>query len=96
MATSLSDHNLTVIARKLTKAWFHLKANAKSFRLRIIKSNMDKHDKTIKNINGSPVISGSDVDIETNAVVLVMQTSQSNFSGRVKPKVTGTIHPPMD
>lgn len=47
---------------------------------------MDEHDKTIKNINGSQVISGSDVDIETNAVVSVIQNITKQFLRKSKTK----------
>ena len=41
MVTGLSDHNLTLIARKLTKSCFHLKPYTKSSQLRIPKCDVD-------------------------------------------------------
>ena len=41
IVTGLSDHNLTLIARKLTKSCFHLKPNIKFHQLRIPKSDID-------------------------------------------------------
>ena len=58
MVTGLSDHNLTLIARKLTKSHFHLKPNTKSSQLRVPKSDVDGFDGEIKNINWDQIIAG--------------------------------------
>ena len=73
MVTGLSDHNLTLIAKKLTKSRFHLKPNIKSSQLRIPKRDVDEFDREIKNTNWDQIIAGVDVDNDTNVLMSTIQ-----------------------
>ena len=82
----LSDHNLTLIVRKLTKSRFHLKPNIKSHQLRIPKSDIDVFDMEIKNINWSQIVCGSDVDTNTHALMSTIQNISKRFLRKSKSK----------
>ena len=66
MITGRSNHNLTLIARKIPESRFHLNPNTKSSQLRIPKTDIDECDREIKNINWDQFIAGVDVDTDTN------------------------------
>ena len=86
MVTGLSDHNLTLIARKLTKSHFHLKSNTKPSQLRIPKHDIDDFDREIKNIHWNQIIAGADVDTDTNVLMSTIQNITKQFlkKGRFK------------
>ena len=79
MVTGLSDYNLTLVARKLTKSCFHLKPNTKSSQLRIPKCDVDEFDREIKNTNWDQIIAGVHVDNETNVLMSTIQNITKIF-----------------
>ena len=79
MVTGLSDHNLTLIARKLTQSRFHLKPNTKSSQLRILKRDIDDFDREIKIITWNQIIAGADVDTDTNVLMSTIQNITKQF-----------------
>lgn len=86
MVTGLSDHNLTLIARKLTKSRFHLKPNTKSSQLRIPKRDVDEFDREIKNINWDQIMAGADVDKDTNVLLSKIQNLTKQLLKKSKSK----------
>ncbi len=86
MVTGPSDHNLTLIVRKLSKSRFYMKPNTKSSQLRIPKSDMDEFDKAIKNIDWNRVISGENVDTDTQILVSTIQNITKHFLRKTKCK----------
>lgn len=94
MVTGLSDHNLTLIARKLTKNQFHLHPNTKSFQLRIPKSDIDEFDNAIRNINWNHLISGMNVGVSTiqNTAKCFLKKSKSKGNSKYTlPWITSEI-----
>lgn len=69
MVTGLSDHNLIIIARKLTKNRSYLISNTKPCQFRIPKNDVCEFEKAIKNINWNELISGANIDVDTRVFI---------------------------
>ncbi len=63
-----------------------MKPNTKSSQLRMPKRDMDEFDKAIKNIDWNRVISGENVDSDTQILVSTIQNKTKHFLRKTKCK----------
>lgn len=66
MVTGLSDHNLILLARKLTKNQCYLSSNTRPCQFRIPKNDVCEFKNAIKNINWNKLLSSTNVDADTH------------------------------
>ena len=85
MVTGLSDHNLTLIARKLRKSRFNLYC-CKPDQLRISKSELNYFENAIKGINWNDLLSYTDVETDSQVFLSTIQTTINGFLKKIKSK----------
>lgn len=86
MVTGLSDHNLTLISRKLTKKRFNLTTTPKSSYFRIPKCDQDDFGAAINGINWCDLMSGTNVETGSHLFLSTIQSTLKRFLKEVKPK----------
>lgn len=86
MVTGLSDHNLTLIARKLTKQRFNTPINKKPYRVGISKGNITEFENAIEGINWSDCLEGTDVEEKRQSVISAIQSVIHRFQKVIKTK----------
>ena len=86
MVTGLSDHNLTLIARKLSKSRLNLSTVRKPDQLRIPKSELNYFEKAIKGINWNDLLSYTDVEADSQVFLSTIQTTINGFLKKIKSK----------
>lgn len=86
MVTCLSDHNLIIIARKLTKNRSTFSTNIKPCQFRIPKSDVCQYENAIKNINWNELLLGTNVDADTHVFLSTIQKITKQFLKKNKSK----------
>lgn len=84
--TGLSDHNLTLISRKLSRNRFNLSSTKKPSYFRIPKADQDNFDTAIKEIKWCDLLSGMDVETDSQQFLSKIKSTINSFLKETKPK----------
>ena len=85
MITGLSDHNLTLVARKLSKKRLSPCDVRKPSQLRIPKGEQNNFENAIKGINWNNILSYTDIDSDCQVFLSTIQCTMNNFLKKTKP-----------
>lgn len=83
--TGLSDHNLTLLSRKLTKKRFH-HSNKPVEQLRIPKNEMDNFQKAVQQTNWTDIFTGNNIEEVSRMFSTKLQNLVKEFTRKVKGK----------
>ena len=84
--TGLSDHNLTLVSRKLSKNRFNLTTTKKQTYLRIPKAEQHNFEEAINGIDWSSILSGADVENDSHLFLSTIKSTMNSFLKETKSK----------
>lgn len=80
MITGLSDHNLILVARKLTNRRFQSPANREPELRRIPKNELQNFRDTIQGLNWNDLISGANLEEESQTLLSIVQNMIQQYT----------------
>ncbi len=83
LVTGMSDHNLTLIVRKLTKQRFLYKQEGKSFFNIIPKSLVGQFEEKLKHLDWNDVLQSGDIENAFNTMMDRVNNTKNEFSKNV-------------
>lgn len=86
LVTGLSDHNMILILRKLTKQRFNITANVNQEHYKVPNGQLTNLENTIKEINWNEYLANTNVDDNCNRLMCELQTTIQSFMRKVKYK----------
>ncbi len=95
MITGLSDHNLTLVARKLSKKHLSPCDVRKPSQLRIPKGEQNNFENAIKGISWNNSLSYTDIDSDCQVFLSIIQCTMNIFLRKTKPARRLKKHSPM-
>lgn len=84
--TGLSDHNLTLVSRKLSKNRFNLTTTKKQTYFRIPKADQGHFEAAINGIDWSDILSGADVETDSHLFLSTIKSTMNSFLKEIKSK----------
>ena len=86
MITGLSDHNLTLMARKLTKKRFKCSTSKQPEQFRIPRNEQENFETKLKETHWNKLLSGVDTGVDCNILVTTIKNTIDEFTRKAKTK----------
>ncbi len=86
LLTGISDHNITLLARKLTRKHFDSRVQTKCNSQRIPKNEINYFENALRQIDWSSLLHSEDIRNSTDMFITTINKIISSFTKKVKNK----------